>query len=368
MSALRAIDCDGHVTEVAIDWAKRMPSEFQDRLPTPAQDANGQPQIVLDGLAFPSPTYEGKGRWMTGAVPVSAHPAGMHDPLARLPDMDAEDIEIAVLFGTTINFHGASTDDWRYSEAVLRAYNDWIAEYCSANPERLKFVALLPAGNPEAAAREAERAVRQLGAVGLAMPVNYGGRALDHRSFDPVYAAAQQLDVPICVHGGTGSMRWIQTVGAHENWLITHALAFPMGLIHALGAVVMGGVLDRFPTLRIGFLEGGCGWLPFFMDRFDEHVEKIPGLVPGLQKLPSEYIKGGRLFISCEPEEDLAYPISKLGEDVIMYASDYAHWDCEFPNSVRAIAERDELTDTQKRKILRDNALSCYRLAVPAIV
>ena len=141
-----------------------------------------------------------------------------------------------------------------------------------------------------------------------------------------------------------------------------------MGLIHALAAVVCGGVLERFPTLRVAFLEGGCGWLPFFMDRFDEHVEKLPSLSPWLTKAPSEHLRAGRVFVSCEPEEDLAYPVSKLGEDVIMYASDYAHWDCEFPDSVRKIAERPELTEQQKRKILRENAQRLYGLRVPATV
>jgi predicted TIM-barrel fold metal-dependent hydrolase len=104
------------------------------------------------------------------------------------------------------------------------------------------------------------------------------------------------------------------------------------------------------------------------MDRLDEHFEKLPRLAPWLTKPPSEHIRGGQVFVSCEPEEDLAYPISRLGEDVLMYASDYAHWDCEFPDSVRKIAERPELTATQKAKLLRENALRLYRLpaAVPA--
>jgi predicted TIM-barrel fold metal-dependent hydrolase len=164
----------------------------------------------------------------------------------------------------------------------------------------------------------------------------------------------------------TGSSPFFDSIGRHDNWLITHAMAFPMGLIHALSSVVCGGVLERFPTLRVAFLEGGCGWLPFFMDRLDEHVEKLPSLVPWLTKSPSEHLKSGRVYITCEPEEDLAYPISRLGEDLIMYASDYAHWDCEFPHSVTKIDEREELTAGQKDKILRENALRFYGLKVPA--
>ena len=132
--------------------------------------------------------------------------------------------------------------------------------------------------------------------------------------------------------------------------------------------MVCGGVLERFPTLRVAFLEGGCGWLPFFMDRLDEHVEKLPALVPWLTQAPSEHIRGGRVFITCEPEEDLAYPISRLGEDMIMYASDYAHWDSEYPDSARKIAEREELTEVQKAKHPARERPRFYGLSVPAAV
>jgi uncharacterized protein len=127
-------------------------------------------------------------------------------------------------------------------------------------------------------------------------------------------------------------------------------------------------VLERFPTLRVGFLEGGCGWLPFFMDRLDEHFEKLPSLAPGLTKAPSEHICSGRITLTCEPEEDISHALRRGGDVVIMYASDYAHWDSEFPDSARKIAEREELTAAQKARILRENALRFYGLTVPAVV
>ncbi len=378
MAEYRAIDADGHITEFHLDWTTRLPAEFRSRAPVlipgdvdvtaVAGGENRANAMRIDGYRFPDPSFEGHGRWATGRVTVPANPDGMHDPNARLPDMDTEGIEAAVLYGTRIAFFANSSPDWRYAQALCRSWNDWAAEYCAANPARLKFAALVPLGDMGAAVEEAQRAVRDLAAVGITCGPTYFDRSLDQSYFDPLYAALQELDVPLCVHGNTGMGRQTTTIGRHDNWLITHALSFPMGLTHALASVVCGGVLERFPTLRVAFLEGGCGWLPFYMDRLDEHVEKLPVLVPWLTRAPSEYIRGGRLFISCEPEEDLAYPISRLGEDVIMYASDYAHWDCEYPNSVRKIAERAELTEAQKHKILRENALNCYRLSVPAAV
>jgi predicted TIM-barrel fold metal-dependent hydrolase len=362
-----AIDADGHITEYGVDWVARFPPELRDRAPRVTAGDHDTRALLIDGYRSPDPSFEGQGRWASGLVKVPADPNGMHDPRARLPDMDTEGIDVAVLYGTPLAFYANVTHDWRYAQAVCRAWNDWAAEYCAADPARLKFAALAPLGEMGAAIEEAQRAVHDLGAVGITFPPTYLNRSLDQTYFDPLYAALQALDVPVCVHGNTGT-RLDTTIGRHDNWLITHALAFPMGLIHALASVVCGGVLERFPTLRVAFLEGGCGWLPFFMDRFDEHVEKLPALAPWLSKPPSEHIRGGQVFITCEPEEDLAYPLSRLGEDVIMYASDYAHWDSEFPDSARKIAERPELTEGQKAKILRENAARFYRLPVPAAV
>src|SRR5690606_4352296 len=127
--------------------------------------------------------------------------------------------------------------------------------------------------------------------------------------------------------------KYLPAIGYHERWVITHTLAMPMGLIYATASIVLGGVMARFPRLRVAILEGGCGWLPFFMDRMDEHYEKLPALLPELDRPPSEYIKSDRFFISCEPEEELRHVVDTVGAERLLYISDYAHWDCEFPNS-----------------------------------
>lgn len=365
--SIRAIDCDGHVTEWHVDWAARLPTEFKDRAPQIVRDHRGSYRIVMDGVTLPNPCYEGAGRWVSGLVRSDANPQGMADPQARIPDMDREGIERAVLFGTAFVFHGNSTQDNRLAQAICHAWNDWMSrEYCAPHADRLYYSAILPLADIGAAVEEAHRVVEELGAVSITLPINFQGKSLDNPYFDPLYAAVQDLDVPVAVHGTTGSHKYVQTIGAHDNWLITHALAFPFGLTHAMASIVCGGVMARFPRLRVGIFEGGCGWLPFYMDRLDEHVEKLPSLAPELDRKPSEYIKSDRFFISCEPEEQLGYVMELIGEDHVMYASDYSHWDCEFPDSVESIANRAELTDQQKRKILRDNALRLFRLPVPA--
>ena len=112
----------------------------------------------------------------------------------------------------------------------------------------------------------------------------------------------------------------------------------------AVLSVVCGGVLDRFPNLRIGFFEAGCGWLPYWMQRMDEHYERLRPQVPLLQRPPSEHVRGERFFVSCDADEEtLPEVAAHVGAEHILYASDYAHWDSNFPNSVRLIAERETL-------------------------
>lgn len=362
--SLRAIDADGHISEWHIDWAARLPEEFRSRAPRSIQVDAGMSRTLIDGLTFPDPAFEGAGRIATREMKGRVNPQGMSDPNARIGDMEVEGIERAVLFGTQIMFHGNTTSDWRLAAAISRAWNDWAGkEYCAAHPDRLFFSAVIPLSDMGAAVEEARRAVQELGAVAVTVQISHQGRSLDNPYFDPLWATIQDLDVPMAVHASMGT-KYLPAIGYHEQWIITHALAMPMGLTYAVGSIILGGVMARFPRLKVAILEGGCGWLPFYVDRLDEHYEKLPKHLPDLDRKPSEYIKSDRFFISVEPEEELRHVIETIGADRLLYISDYAHWDCDFPNSVKAIGDRPSLTDQEKRLILRDNAIRLYKLPV----
>ena len=124
----------------------------------------------------------------------------------------------------------------------------------------------------------------------------------------------------------------------------------------ATATIVCGGVLERFPRLRAALLEAGASWGPYMFERFDEHYEKRPNEMPLISKPPSEYLADGRVVISCEAERHLPHALAGLGTHVVAYASDYPHWDAEYPDSVSKIADRDDLTDEQKAAVLSGNA------------
>jgi predicted TIM-barrel fold metal-dependent hydrolase len=139
--------------------------------------------------------------------------------------------------------------------------------------------------------------------------------------------------------------------------------AFPFELMIAMMHMIGEGVFDRFPRLRVGFMEGGAGWLPFWMERLDEHVEKLAPQMPDLRRRPSEIIQSEQVVLTCESEESgLNRVLEAAGPGTVLYASDYCHWDCNFPDSVKDICQARDLSDTQKERILGRNAVEFFAL------
>ena len=169
--------------------------------------------------------------------------------------------------------------------------------------------------------------------------------------------------MPLGIHGAPGIH--LPPLGAErfDNYLQVHVVSFPFDMMVATTALVLGGVLERHPRLRVALLESGVGWVPYFFDRLDEHVEKRGRLTPECKREPREYLARGQLHVSCEPEESaLPFVTATLGDRFVMYASDYPHWDSDFPNSTRGLRERTDLAPEVKARILGENAAAFYRL------
>ena len=338
MKDLLIVDADGHVRDSEAELKQHLAPEWARRSTLFPKDAHDRD---LGGVL-------GK-RDVTAAI--------------MLQDMDVEGIDVSILYPTNGLFIG-EVRERDYALALSRAYNEWLHGYCQTSPERLKGVAMLPLQDIEAACRELNRAVTDLGLVGAMFPtyLRYGLRSVGDPFYDPLYAECERLGVPVAFHATgseRGECRFDSFLGLH---LFSHV---PEQMI-SLTNFVLGGVLERFPRLTAGFMEAGCGWLPFWMEHMDEEYEKRPHEAPLLQHEPSEYVKGGRIYIGCEPEESLI-PLAAqwIGEGQILYASDYPHWDMAWPKSVAAIRDRDDVSDALKRKILGENALRFYGMGAP---
>lgn len=347
------VDADGHGGDIP-NWFERLPSKFhslwdQRRERIKKQFAN------LPGVGI----KETKGT----AKLNSLDRAGMTDPKARLEDMDLEGID------QTIMFPGGAGEEWAgldrdFAIAVCQTLNNARGEFTSFNRKRLMTVAKLPMIDPEAAAIELRRAVNELGMVGMVTPQHVRDKNLDHPSFDVVWAEAERLNVAVCVHGGGQAIDQVPIgVDRFSTRLETHAFTHPVGQMLAVMSFTVGGILHRFPKLRVAFLEANVGWLPFWLERLDEHWELTPEQAPQIDRKPSEYILSGRCFIGCDPDERaIPHVIDSLGEGVIVYASDYCHWDCKFPDTVKIIAERGDISASGKKAIFDDNPRRLYAL------
>ena len=367
----KVIDADGHVFEHSVDWAerlKRLDPPYHNRAPKWVKDDWGRSRLLIEGRLEPIPYGPGQGSTGPFAEGVEADRLAGSDPVVRIKAMDVEGVDIAILYGTSFRSGVCGLIDGEYAAAICRAYNGWLAEYCSADHKRLKGAALVPLQNVPAAIAEMERAITKLGMVTICLPTNVYGKNLNHPDFFPFFEAAQSLGIPLSVHptvghNGQPGVYGIQSAGSErfDRFFFTHIVGFPFELMIAVLAIVGGGIFERFPRLKVAFLEGGAGWLPFWMERIDEHYEKLAPQVPELRKRPSEYIKSENFYISTEAEESmLPVVLEHVGEDRVLYASDFPHWDCSFPNSVRHISERQSLSDAAKRKVLGDNAARLY--------
>ena len=342
----RVIDADGHVEpHVTCDWRKYAPGPYA---------------AIMDRYTRQMFGREGDR---------AATRRGAWDPQVRLEEMDIEGIDVAVLFGgaTSKLNAAAASENPGMGPAIMQGYNNWLHDYCSENPSRLKGAAQVTLEDLDAACVEARRAVSELGAVGLVIQpfvsTEDGYLTLDNTHWDPLYDTAQELDVPILVHVGAAVREWVSQV--YSTHFHKHTVDFPMSIQMAIQDAVTGAVFERFPRLRIGFLEGSIGWFPWFIDRLDEHFQKLPHHVPRIKEKPSvliaRYMNEGRFFVSCEPEERyLPFAVRELGDNGIIYASDYPHWDCEYPNSVTAISKRRGLSKESKENILGGNAKRLY--------
>jgi len=195
--------------------------------------------------------------------------------------------------------------------------------------------------------------------VGLLLsPACPNGRLLDNPELHPIYERAQDLDIPILVHGGV--LRPPYTAGATEldnSGFLLRAFYQPWAGMTAVGALIGGGVFDLFPRLRVGVFETSAGWMPWAIEQFDDGFEARPDMVPNLKRSPSEILAAGQLFHAVEPgERYVQHCVEELGEDVWLFATDYPHTGSPWPYGVQKMSERPELAESAKIKILGANA------------
>jgi hypothetical protein len=348
------IDADGHIQERAEDIRKYLEPPWNRRLGGLTPGDQPWDRDIFHNLG----RYPGYTRELGPAQQVELW----------LKIMDEYAIEEAVLFPTG-SAGVANLREIEYAHVVCRATNNHLGRDFNALSDRIHVVGVLPLQDPPEAARELRRAVTDLGLVSFELIATGLPFPLGDRFYDPLYEEAQRLEVPLCIHGSPSHSQEMGA-GGLRTFNEVHTYTFPAGVLLQFTSVIFQGVPVRFPRLRLSFLEIGATWLPYWLDRMDEHWElRGEWEAPLLKKKPSEIVREAPIYVSLEEAETmLPQAVEYLGTEHFMYATDIPHWDSEFPEGLEKIWGHPGLSRDAKEHILYHNAKAFYGLGARAAV
>ena len=371
-SGFKVMDSDMHIIEPPDLWQRYIDPEFRERTPRglteKVADLNMvDPQGKLWGRN--PKTLKGGTRETSGGRDFAKNQVRYKPYKKRgwtgqvqLAAMDEEGIDVAVLYPSRGLFALSIPDmDSEFAAAMARAYNNWLYDFCDPDRNRLVGAGMISPFNLEDAISESSRCVKELGFRGVFLRPNIvQGRNWHDSHYEPLWSALEELDVPLGFHEGDTSS--LPHVGEQfgPNAMLSHVFSHSGEQMLAAASFCGGGVLERHPSLRVAFLEGNCSWLPFLLWRLDEHWERLGDVhAPELTMAPSEYFKR-QCFASAEPDEEpVKYVIDYLGNDHLVFSTDFPHGDSKFPEAIDSFLQLP-ISDDDKRKILWDNCAYYY--------
>lgn len=361
---MRIVDADAHVIEPSHIWVKYLDPEWRERAPR-AASPSGFRHLTVDG----HPVFDGvpDQLWSRGA----AHNL-RHHPDAAVAGFDAGSsaralrgmgIERAHLYPTVgLWMFAIEGMDPRFAAALVRAYNDWLREFCATDAALLQPVGAVSRHDPADMVAELQRIAAWGWRAVTVRPNPLAGRTLGHPAYEGFWSECERLDVAVGIHEGTHGR--LATVGSDRftSRFARHACSHPMEQMMAMLALIEGGVLERHPGLRVAFLEAGAGWVPYWLSRLDGEYRQLGWEVADRVRIkPSDYVRR-QCYVACDPgEPGLEDVIDLLGEDRLLFGSDFPHVDHD-PNVEGAVARLSARLPggTTARKILRHNPDAFY--------
>jgi uncharacterized protein len=381
------LDADSHIVLPPGDdwWQRHLAKKYWEWMPRYSPDDQGVNRLVAEGRVIkqPTPTLHGKptadswfgesqastyspGSWRPDAEKRSmleALRAGGLKPQERLSAMDGEGVDLAYVFPSKVLGLLPALTSSSFALAVARAYNDWLFEYCSANHGRLRGVAMVPQQDLILAAEEAVRVHEKGIAAVMLRPNTVAGMNVDHPSYDRLWRVCEERNLPVLIHEGYG-VADIPRVGVERvhSTLQGHMVSHPFEHMMACMLLITSGVFERFPRLRVAFMESGATWAPFWLNRMDAHMQVFAKDHPPLAEKPSTYFRR-QCFLGIDPDDALLDQLVSFGlEDNLVFATDFPHFDAPFPGAVNGILERS-WPDAVKKKVLFENGARLYGLS-----
>ena len=367
MTEERLISADSHFVEPPSMWVERVDKKFRDRAPHTVKDLGGRggewfvcenitPMSVAGffGAGVPSQDLPAHARKTFEEAPKS-----VWDAKYRIEDQERDGVLAEVIY-TSMGMPLFGLDDAEFRAALFRAFNDWACEYCSYDLKRLIPLGLITLEDIPGAIAELNRIAKKgmRGAMIWAEPPS--DKPYSDPMYEPFWAAASDLSLPLSLHiltarGGTGTSQ------ANGGFNLLSLANLHHQIERSISVLVFGGVLEKYPNLRIVSAENDVGWMAYFMYRLDT-VQNRLGALGGL-KLPmraSEYIKR-QVYATFIADPVFVDTLHRYGPDNIMWSSDYPHTAATFPRSRDIVAKRfGSLPQLQRRKIVRDTAARVY--------
>ena len=280
-----------------------------------------------------------------------------YDIAARLKDMDEEGVDVELMVPGTFTGH----EDPEVDMEFIRAAHRFIDETTKAAPDRLKSLITVSAKAVEESVGEIKTWAGSSWARGVFINPPLGF-PLDHPDLNPIWAAADEADLCVVHHSNSAGYPGYRDLW--DNPFMGRTAGHPWGAQRAVASFFGSGIMDRYPNVRFAVLESGFGWLPFWAKRMDDQVTYMGFVAKDLQHSMSEYMTSGRFFCSIVLHEgpELVRLVSEiLGDDILMFGSDYPHAESRFPVSVKVVDEW-EMPDERRAKLMHENAARCFRL------
>ena len=378
MGNYRVISSDSHVFEPPDLWTTRLEPKFRDRAPRLVRLEDGGDYWYVEGIrvahmgnaAQAGARFEESGRTRPKNLRQTftfeeVRPGG-YIPEEHVKDMDIDGVDVSILY-TSAGLVTYSVPDGDLVTAIFSTYNTWLSEFCEPFSARLKGIAMLNIDDVQIGIRELERCAK-MGLVGANIPVYPpAGRSYDSPEYDPLWAAAQGLGMPLSLHLGT------YRPGPDEPFDDANVAikpSFQTNVDHwvrmSLGHMIFSGVFERFPKLQVGSIEMEVSWAPHFLNRLDDTYTQRVGrdFWHEFQEdmLPSDYFHRN-VFLGLE-EDGLGIQLRHvIGVDNLLWGSDYPHAESTFPRSRQILEEiLVDCTEEEKAKIAGGNAARIYRL------
>ena len=372
-----AVDADGHILESAKCFEEYCEAKYRSNAVRLKEDKDGYEYLEINGVGskvsrggnFGNVAQMGqvtreKGEFDRRLKYGQNLPLGAADPKERLVRLDKEGLEAAIIYPSLALTWETECDDADYAQAMTRAYNRWIVDWCSGSGGRLIPVAHLSLGDPKAAAVELERAVKAGHKGGWVVQFTMTRKPHGHPDHDVLFAKAQELDVPLGIHVSLEPQwcwpgRYDKEYVRKQPWFLN--VTASDAIRHALASFMQYGTFEKFPRLKLVILEVGAGWIQYWLDRMDAVYDSVMGRGVPLKERPSFYFKRN-VWVSADPDEkSLPAMVDLCGSDRFFWATDFPHPD-HTANYIEAVEELgDKLPDPKRRRdVLGDNVRRVY--------